>query len=100
MRQGEGLHNYKLRMGYEVMPQDAVVVVHPLLEPLATAKITGPLVRQVGRWSQLAGLAERLEILAAGARMSSLGDEQLIAQELAEWTLRRTASPAEGEDHG
>lgn len=96
---GEGLHNYKMRMGYEVMPQEAAVVVHPLLSPLATSRMAGPLARQAGRWSQLAGLSERLEILAAGARMSSLEDEQLIAQELAEWTRRRTAGTAEGEDN-
>ena len=99
LRQGEGLHNYKVRMGYEVMPQDAVVAVHPLLSPLATSRVAGPLARQAGRWNQLSGLSERLEILAAGARMSSLDDEELIARELAEWTSRRTAGTAEGEDH-
>ena len=99
LRQGEGLHNYKVRMGYEVMPQDAVVAVHPVLSPLATSRIAGPLARQAGRWNQLAGLSERFEILAAGARMSSLDDEELIARELAEWTRRRAAGTAEGEDH-
>ena len=99
LREGAGLHNYKLRMGYEVRPQDAVVVVHPLLSPLATSRIAGPLARQAGRWNQLAGLSERLEILAVGARMSSLDDEELIARELAEWTRRRSAGQAEGEDH-
>ncbi len=99
LRQSEGLHNYKLRMGYEVLPQRAVVVVHPLLSPLATSRAAGPLARQAGRWKQLAGLAERLEILAAGARMSALDDEQRIAEELAEWTRRRAASEGEGEDH-
>ena len=99
LRQGEGLHNYKVRMGYEVMPQDAVVVVHPLLAPLVTSRVAGPLVRQAGRWNQLAGLSERLEILAAGARMSALEDEELISRELAEFISRRAASTAEGEDH-
>lgn len=99
LREGAGLHNYKLRMGYEVRPQDAVVVVHPLLSPLATSRIAGPLVRQAGRWNRLAGLSGRLEILAVGARMSSLDDEELIARELAEWTRRRAADQAEGENH-
>lgn len=96
LRQGEGLHNYKLRMGYEVMPQGAVVVVHGLLEPLATSSLAGPIVRQAGRWAHLAGLAERLEILAVGARMSSLEDDRSVARELAAWTQRRGAV-AEGE---
>ncbi len=99
LREGAGLHNYKLRMGYEVRPQDAVVVVHPLLSPLATSRLAGPLVRQAGRWNQLVGLSERLEILAAGARLSSLDDEELITRELAEWTRRRAADQAEGENH-
>ena len=98
LRQGEGLHNYKLRMGYEVLAQDAVLVVHPLLEPLATSRVAGPLMRQAGRWTQLAGLAERLEILAAGARMSSLDDERLIARELSDWTRRRGVGHSEGEN--
>ena len=99
LREGAGLHNYKLRMGYKVMPQDAVLVVHPLLSPLATSRIAGPLARQAKRWNQLAGLSERLEILAAGARMSSLEDEELMAREVAEWTRRRGPGTAEGEDH-
>ena len=99
LRQGEGLHNYKVRMGYEVMPQDAVMAVHPLLSPLATSRLAGPLVRQAGRWNQLAGLSERLEILATGARMSSLDDEKLIARELIEWNGRRATGAPEGEDH-
>ncbi|MBY0505760.1 MAG: hypothetical protein K2X03_17730 [Bryobacteraceae bacterium] len=97
LRISEGLHNYKIRMGYEVRPQDAVVVVHSLLEPLATSRLAGPLARQAGRFSQLAGLAERLEILAAGARMSSLEEDQAIAQELADWVRRRTVVAGEGE---
>jgi len=92
LRQGEGLHNYKLRMGYQVLPQEAVVVVHGLLEPLATSSLAAPMVRRAGRWAQLAGLAERLEILALGARMSSLDDEQLVARELAAWTERRAGA--------
>jgi hypothetical protein len=99
LRHGEGLHNYKLRMGYEVAAQDAVVVAHPMLEPLATSRFTGPLARQAQRWSRLAGLAERLEILAAGARMSSLEDEEMVARELAEWTRRRAVGTAEGEEN-
>ncbi len=100
LRPGEGLHNYKVRMGYQVMPQAAAVVVHPMLSPLATLSLAVPVVRQAGRWGQLAGLAERLEILAAGARVSSLEDEELIARELAEWTRRRSTDAAEGEDNG
>lgn len=100
LRQSEGLHNYKLRMGYEVLPQGAAVVVHPALSPLATSRAAGPLVRQVGRWKGLAELAERLEILATGARLSSLDDEDLIARETAAWNQRRTAAATEGEDNG
>ncbi len=99
LRYGEGLHNYKVRMGYEVMPQSAILAVHPLLSPLATSRMVGPLVRQAGRWNRLAGLSERLEILAAGVRISSLDDEELIARELAELTRRRAAATVEGEDH-
>lgn len=99
LRQGEGLHNYKIRMGYEVMPQAAAVVVHPLLSPIATSAVAGPLVRQAGRWGQLSGLAERLEILAAGARVSALRDDELVAQELAEWSSRRAADKSEGDEN-
>jgi hypothetical protein len=99
LRPGEGLHNYKVRMGYEVTPQDAVLAVHPLLKPLATHRMAGPLARQASRWSQLSGLAERLEILAAGARMSALDDEALIERELNEWSRRRMSGAPEGEDN-
>ncbi len=95
---GEGLHNYKVRMGYEVLPQDAVVVVRATLEALVTSRLTGPLLRQAGRWDQLSGLAERLEVLAAGARMSASDDDEDIARELADWEGRRTVvSEGEGD---
>ena len=97
LRQGEGLHNFKMRMGYEVSSHDAVIVVHSMLEPLATSRLAGPFVRQAGRWNQLAALAESLEILAAGARVSSLDDRRLATDELAEWMRRRTVCVAEGE---
>lgn len=97
LRQGEGLHNYKIRMGYEVLPQDAVVVVQPFLEPLATSRWAQPLLRRAGRVSQLAGLAERLDILATGSRVSSLGDEETIAREIAAFSSRRAVAEGEGD---
>ncbi len=99
LRHSEGLHNYKLRMGYGVLPQGAALAMHPLIEPVAKSRLTAAVARRALRWPQLAAMAESVEILSTGVRVSALEDEKMIARELAAWAERRGGRADEGDDN-
>ena len=70
---GEGLHDYKLGMGHEAIPQSSVFELHPALAPVLTsAPVVGSL-RRVRRLLPKNQLVERVTTVFEGARMSRLG---------------------------
>lgn len=70
---GTGLHDYKVRLGYETIPQNSVFELHPALAPvMAGAPVVGglQLLRKLRPQNQL---IERVTTVLAGARISRTG---------------------------
>lgn len=66
----EGLHEYKLRFGYELVPHNSVCRFHPLLAPLFAAGPICELVRGMRRVLPGYQRLERLETVMHAARLS------------------------------
>lgn len=71
LRGNAGIHNYKLRMGFEVLPRQTVLRVHPWAAPLANHGLTWRLVRHARRTAALQNRLEGIDILVTGSRISA-----------------------------
>jgi hypothetical protein len=70
---GEGLHEYKLRMGYELEPQNSVFSVHPAVENLFSSSLVFNGIRLLRRARPHNERLERMESVFAGARIARFG---------------------------
>jgi hypothetical protein len=71
LRESAGLHQYKIRLGYQVIRQNAVIRMHPALAPIAKSDTLYALARWGRKFPPLAPKLERIELLMAGSRLSS-----------------------------
>jgi hypothetical protein len=70
---GHGLHDYKLGMGYEAIPQNSVLDLHPAVAPLLTsAPLVGSL-KSLRRLAPKNQFVERVSTVFEGARISRRG---------------------------
>ena len=75
-----GLHEYKLRFGYELIPNNSVIWLHPLLAPLLNTQAWLQLVRRLRRLYPSNQRLERTEMVLQGARLSKDGVTMLGVQ--------------------
>jgi hypothetical protein len=66
----QGLHEYKLRFGYEVLPQNSVFLLHPGVEKFLTNRITMGAIRRLRTIRPRNQYLGRIESVLAGARLS------------------------------
>jgi hypothetical protein len=66
---GEGLHDYKLRLGYEVEPQNSVFLLHPRVERLLTGTLAARVVGLLRRARPDSERIERIDSVLRGARL-------------------------------
>jgi hypothetical protein len=66
----DGLHEYKLRFGYEMIPHQSAIQFHPALTPLLTNRITHTAVRLARMFSPSSQHLETVESVLKGARSS------------------------------
>lgn len=68
-----GLHEYKLRFGYEVIPRACAFVLNHRLEPLLNNSVARWSVRQVRRLCPKAQRLELIDTILCGASLTSCG---------------------------
>jgi hypothetical protein len=67
---GAGLHDYKLRLGYEVLPRNWVIQLHPKISPILTSKLVTQLLKAARRLRPHDQRLERISAVLGGARLS------------------------------
>ena len=65
----EGLHEYKLRLGYEVAPHASVIQLHPLFAPVLTSGLAARAVRIAQRIRRRDQRLDRVSAVLQGARL-------------------------------
>ncbi|PYV42817.1 MAG: hypothetical protein DMG06_12790 [Acidobacteria bacterium] len=65
-----GLHEYKLRFGYELIPHNSVIWLHPRLAPLLSSQVSLQLVRRLRGLCPRNQRLEQTEAVLRGARLS------------------------------
>lgn len=71
LRQNEGLHNYKIRMGFEARAKNTAIRLHPALAMVASHRGAEWLVRNARRSTALRDRLEGLEIAIRGSRITA-----------------------------
>ena len=66
----DGLHEYKLRFGYELIPHRSAVQLHPLLKAVVDHPVARAAVRAARRWRRDDQRLETIETVLEGARSS------------------------------
>jgi hypothetical protein len=66
----DGLHEYKLRFGYELVPNRSAIQLHPVLEPLAHHPVARAAVRLARRLRRDDQRIETIQTVLEGARSS------------------------------
>lgn len=69
----DGLHEYKLRFGYELIPHRSAIQLHPLLESVASHRVARTAVRLARRLRRDDQRLETIETVLEGARSSGRG---------------------------
>jgi len=69
----DGLHEYKLRFGYEMVPHQSAIQLHPVLEAVLDRPIARAVLRAARRLRQDDQRLETIEMVLEGARMSGRG---------------------------
>jgi hypothetical protein len=69
----DGLHEYKLRFGYELIPHRSAIQLHPVLEAVANHPVARALVRLARRLRRHDQRIETIETVLEGARSSGRG---------------------------
>lgn len=71
LRASKGLHDYKVRMGFQVEPRRVAMRLHPALQTLGANRGAEFCVRQARRWGPLRESLEGLEIVIRGSRITA-----------------------------
>ena len=71
LRMNEGLHNYKLRMGFKVCGRQTALRLHPLLARLGTSAAIESLLARARQWRPLTARLEGVEIAIRGSRITA-----------------------------
>jgi hypothetical protein len=69
--EADGLHEYKLRFGYELIPHHSAIQLHPVIAPLLTSPVTYGVVRAGRVICRQSQNLETIESVVKGARASS-----------------------------
>ncbi len=69
----DGLHEYKLRFGYEMTPHCSAIQLHPMLKAVLDRPVARAAVRMARRWRSENQNLETLETVLEGARSSERG---------------------------
>ncbi len=69
----DGLHEYKLRFGYEMVPHWSAIQLHPVLKAVLDRPIARAAVRVARRWRRDDQHLETIETVLEGARASGRG---------------------------
>jgi hypothetical protein len=69
----DGLHEYKLRFGYEMVPHWSAIQLHPLLKTIVDRPFTRAVVRAARRLRRNDQHLETIETVLEGARSSGRG---------------------------
>jgi hypothetical protein len=69
----DGLHEYKLRFGYEMTPHWSAIQLHPLLKAVLDRPVARAAVRMARRWRREDQNLETIETVLEGARSSGRG---------------------------
>jgi hypothetical protein len=69
----DGLHEYKLRFGYELVPHRSAIQLHPALEAVADHPVARAVVRMARRLRRDDQRLETIETVLEGARSSGRG---------------------------
>ena len=69
----DGLHEYKLRFGYEMVPHWSAIQLHPVLKAVLDRPFARAAVRAVRRWRRNDQHLETIETVLEGARSSGRG---------------------------
>lgn len=71
LRPNEGLHNYKVRMGFTVERRNVAVRLHPVAGMAAANRWAAWTVERARRWAPLRDRLEGLEIVIRGSRITA-----------------------------
>lgn len=71
LRVNEGLHNYKIRMGFEVRARNTALRLHPWLAPVGTSAALAWAVARARQFGPLGARLEGLEIAIKGSRITA-----------------------------
>jgi hypothetical protein len=69
----DGLHEYKVRFGYEVIPHRSAIQLHPALTPVLDRPVARAAVRAARRWRRNDQCLETIEMVLEGAHSSARG---------------------------
>src|SRR4051794_4438692 len=69
----DGLHEYKLRFGYEMTPHCSAIQLHPMLQAVLDRPVARAAVRMARRWRREDQNLETIETVLEGARSSGRG---------------------------
>jgi hypothetical protein len=69
----DGLHEYKLRFGYELAPHRSAIQLHPVLKAVLENPVARAAVRAARRWRQNDQRLETIEAVMEGARSTGRG---------------------------
>ncbi|HWB85966.1 MAG TPA: hypothetical protein VG675_17620 [Bryobacteraceae bacterium] len=69
----DGLHEYKLRFGYELIPHQSAIQLHPIVKAVLNRPITRAAMRAARRWRRNDQRLETIETVMQGARSSERG---------------------------
>jgi hypothetical protein len=69
----DGLHEYKLRFGYEMTPHCSAIQLHPMLKAVLDRPVARAAVRMARRWRHEDQNLETIETVLEGARSSGRG---------------------------